>query len=67
MKGANNMPKKSSDAQIRASAKYNKENIKRVILHFNITTDKDILEHLSHKDNKTGYIKELIRDDIRKE
>lgn len=61
------MPKKSTDAQIRASAKYNKENIKRVILHFNITTDKDILEHLSRKDNKTGYIKELIRDDIGKE
>jgi len=61
------MPKKSTDAQIRASAKYNKENIKRVILHFNITTDKDILEHLSRKDNKTGYIKELIRADIGKE
>ena len=58
------MPKKSSDAHIRASAKYNKENVKRVILHFNITTDKDILDFLSHKDNKTGYIKQLIRSDI---
>jgi hypothetical protein len=67
MKGANNMPKKSSDAHIRASAKYNKENVKRVILHFNITTDKDILDCLSRKDNKTGYIKDLIRDDITKE
>ena len=57
------MPK-STDAQKRASAKYNKENVKRVILHFNINTDKDILDYLERKDNKTGYIKELIRKDM---
>lgn len=56
--------KKSSDAQIRAAAKYNKENVKMIVLHFNITTDKDILDCLSCKDNKTGYIKELIRADM---
>lgn len=61
------MAKKSTDAQIRASAKYNKENVKRVILHFNITTDKDILDCLAKKDNKTGYIKQLIRADIGKD
>ena len=61
------MPKKSSDARIRANAKYNKENTRNVVLHLNITTDKDILEHLERKDNKTGYIKELIRADIGKE
>lgn len=61
------MAKKSTDAQIRASAKYNKENVKRVILHFNITTDKDILDCLAKKDNKTGYIKQLIRADIAKD
>ncbi len=61
------MAKKSTDAQIRASAKYNKENVKRVILHFNITTDKDILDCLAKKDNKTGYIKQLIRADIEKD
>jgi len=60
------MAKKSTDAQIRASAKYNKENVKRVILHFNITTDKDILDCLAKKDNKTGYIKQLIRADMKK-
>ena len=58
--------KKSSDARIRANAKYNKENTKNVVLHLNITTDKDILEHLEHKDNKTGYIKDLIRDDMKR-
>jgi len=59
--------KKNSDARIRANAKYNKENTKYVVLHLNINTDKDILDHLDCKENKTGYIKDLIRDDITKE
>jgi len=59
------MAKKSTDAQIRASAKYNKENVKMIVLHLNVTTDKDILDYLSSKENKTGYIKQLIRDDMR--
>lgn len=60
------MPKKSTDAQIRASAKYNKENIKSLAFQLNITTDRDIIEHLAKKSNKTGYIKELIREDMKK-
>lgn len=60
------MAKKSSDAQIRAAAKYNKENTKNVVLHLNITTDSDILDYLYRKDNKTGYIKELIREDMKR-
>lgn len=59
------MPK-NSEARIRANAKYNKENTRNVVLHLNITTDKDILDYLNRKDNKTGYIKELIRDDMEK-
>ena len=60
------MAKKSTDAQIRASAKYNKENVKMIVLHLNITTDKDILDFLANKDNKTGYVKDLIRADMAK-
>ena len=60
------MPK-NSEARIRANAKYNKENTRNVVLHLNITTDKDILDYLNRKDNKTGYIKELIREDIANE
>ena len=56
--------KKSSDAQIRAAAKYNKENVKQLVLHLNTKTDKDIIDYISNKDNKTGYIKELIRADM---
>lgn len=59
--------KKNSDARIRANAKYNKENTKNVVLHLNINTDKDILDHLDGKENKTGYIKDLIRDDMQHE
>ena len=59
------MPK-NSEARIRANAKYNKENTRNVVLHLNITTDKDILDYLNRKDNKTGYIKELIRADMKK-
>ena len=54
------MQKKSSDARIRANAKYNKENVKQVVLHLNITTDKDILDYLAKKDNKTGYVNFII-------
>lgn len=59
------MPK-SSEARIRANANYNKKNIRMVTLHLNITTDKDILDFLNRKDNKTGYIKELIREDMKR-
>ena len=60
------MTKKTSDAQIRASAKYNKENIKGLAFQLNINTDRDIIDHLAKKENKTGYIKQLIRDDMKK-
>lgn len=60
------MPKKTSDAQIRASAKYNKENIKSLAFQLNITTDRDIINHLATKENKTGYIKSLIREDMKR-
>ena len=66
LRKGNEMAKKSTDAQIRASAKYNKENVKMIVLHLNITTDKDILDFLANKDNKTGYVKDLIRADMAK-
>lgn len=58
--------KKSSDAQIRAAAKYNKANIKALAFQLNITTDRDIIDHLATKENKTGYIKDLIREDMKR-
>lgn len=57
----------SSDARKRAVAKYDASHTKQVKLKLNLETDKDILERLEEVGNKQGYIKSLIRDDIKKE
>ena len=48
-----------------ATSKYDKNNTTGVYLKLNKKTDEDILEHLAKQENKQGYIKELIRKDIR--
>ena len=55
----------SSKAQIHASAKYDKKHTRSVMLKLNNTSDADILEKLNRVDNKQGYIKNLIRSDLR--
>lgn len=55
-----------SEAHVRAVAKYNKKNIKAMLLQLNINTDADIILWLEKADSKNGYIKQLIRDDMRK-
>lgn len=57
---------KTSKAQIRANAKYDKENTKQVLLKLNKTTDLDILNKLANEPNVQGYIKGLVRKDISK-
>ncbi len=54
----------STEAQKRATKKYDQNNSKKISLKFNITTDADILEVLNKKENVQGYIKKLIRLDI---
>ena len=56
---------KASSAQLRANAKYDKENTKSILLKLNLRTDSDILERLEEVGNKQGYIKELIRRDMK--
>ena len=58
--------KKTSDAQKRAVAKYDAANTKSHLLKLNKNTDADIIAHLDQQPNKMGYIKNLIRDDIKK-
>ena len=53
-----------TEAQKRATIKYEKENIKRIVLKLNIKTDNDIIQYLNTKDNINGYLKELVRNDI---
>ena len=43
---------------------YKRSKIKRVPFDLNTETDRDILEFLEEIENKNGYIKNLIREDI---
>ena len=43
---------------------YQHENIVRVVVKLNRKTDADILATLEKKNNRQGYIKKLIREDI---
>lgn len=54
-----------TEAQKRAREKYEKINTVQFKMKLNRNTDADILEKLESVDNKQGYIKELIRDDIK--
>lgn len=55
-----------SEAQKRADRKYKAEKVKKMLLEF-YPTDTDLIEHLEKQDKKQTYIKNLIREDIRKE
>ncbi len=52
----------STEAQKRASAKYDAGNTTRLYIKLNNTTDRDILEFLEKQPNKQGFIKDLIRE-----
>lgn len=54
-----------SKAQLRAQNKYDKMHTKSVMLKLNRTSDADILAKLEDVDNRQGYVKRLIRQDIR--
>lgn len=56
-----------SEAQKRAIVKYDKAHTKQIKLKLNLETDRDIIEYLDQLENKQGYIKELIRKDIKPE
>ena len=58
------MENKTSQAQLAASRKYQKDHTKTMSLQFNIDFDADILEKLNQVANKQGYIKNLIRQDL---
>ena len=58
------MANKSTESQVRASIKYNKENTVQISLKLNRSTDADLIDSLNRVKNKQGYIKELIRRDI---
>jgi len=56
----------TTEAQKRAAAKYDRDHTRQVMLKLNLSTDSDIIEKLDAVANRQGYIKSLIRDDIKK-
>ena len=57
----------TTEAQKKASAKYDRNHTKSILFKFNTTRDADILAKLDEVGNKQGYIKALIRADLKKE
>ena len=59
------MPYKNKEKRKAYQSRWCKDNTKGIYLKLSKTTDADILSWLSDHTNKQGYIKELIRADIR--
>ena len=55
------------DSRTKANLKYKRKNIKQMKLDLNRNTDSDIINHLETCENKQGYIKDLIRKDMKKQ
>lgn len=56
----------ATEAQRKATAKYDKKNTVHKMLKLNKTTDVDILKRFKEIGNVHGYIKRLIREDIKR-
>lgn len=54
-----------SEARKQAKAKWDADNTVQIKLKLNKHTDADILKQLDAMPNKQGYIKELIRADMK--
>lgn len=57
---------KTTDAQMRATMKYEKANIRRVVLKLNKNTDQDIIAFLEAQKSVNGEIKRILREYIEK-
>lgn len=55
----------ASEAQRNAVRNYKKKNVKRFTVDFS-PVDADLWEKLQSQPNKQGYIKNLIREDMKK-
>lgn len=55
---------KTTEAQARASKKYQEKNTRLMTIRLNLNTDADIIAKLESVESKQGYIKELIRKDM---
>lgn len=53
------------DAKTKATIKYNREKVRRFSMNLS-PVDADMIKWLEGKDNITGYLKQLVREDMEK-
>ena len=58
---------KASAAKLRATKKYEKANIRQILLKFHKTHEADIIEKLDSVPSKNNYIRQLILKDLERE
>ena len=59
------MPRKTPIKQMAKAMEYQKANVKQLKLDLNKVYDADIIEYLATLENRSGYLKQLIRDDMK--
>lgn len=47
--------------------RYSKESLLKVMVGFNRRTEPDLVERMEREENKAGYLKRLVREDIERE
>ena len=60
-----NKETKAYKNKVAYNQKYNMNNCKQITLMLNKKTDIDVIEHLEKQPNKSMYIKNLIRNDMK--
>ena len=53
-----------SEAKKKADEKWRRANLKQVKFNFNKPGDKDVLDKLDSVENKTDYVRRLIKEDL---
>lgn len=55
----------TTEAAKAAKARYDAKTAKYISLKLNQNTDQDIIQHLAGQENIQGYLKRLIREDMK--
>lgn len=58
---------KASEAHLRATKKYEKKNIRQILLKFHKTHEAEIIEKLDSVPSKNNYVRQLILQDLERE
>ena len=58
---------KTMEDKYKHQKKYRAKAVKQIVFDLNKETDADIIEHLETVSNRTGYLKALIRANMKKE